>query len=404
MDKLAKAQQSAVAQARRELRKVFETVYNMYDDPAEQRDAFLDLVPAIAQKYGDAGSVAAGEWFEQMRAKWFKDQTDIDTTYQPDDKAIRETVRRLAGHLWDGADGTPADPDAMLRGLLANMDKWVKDAGRGTITKATRRDPRKPRYARVPQGPTCGWCIMLASRGFVYSSAEAAGGDMNDYHKDCDCEPIPSWDKKDPKIEGYDPDALYERYSACRSTVESLLTEERYRKTYVDTFEPQFEDDRPKSFDWWISKQVAHEMDTRDQKWLIDGKRAPVSYASIRANRELKSHELKTRDVLADSGFSLWFPERSNKKGVKTADCVINGIDVDFKSPTEGTSFNSIDRLLRDASKQGDACVLHLIPGRSHINADECKEYIRQALQRRKLKWVLFIDYDGNLRRIVPEK
>ncbi|KAB5606677.1 hypothetical protein [Bifidobacterium jacchi] len=285
--------------------------------------------------------------------------------------------------------------------FIADM---ISSAGRLTMQRNIAIDPTKPKWARVcGSAKPCAFCIMLASRGFVYSSAEAAGGDMNDYHNDCDCEPIPSWDGKNPKIEGYDPDRLYERYSACRATIENLLTEERYRKTYKDVFAPRYENDEPKTFDQWMARQIAAEMDTRDRQWLLDGKRVPASYASIRAKRELKSHELKTRDVLAENGFSLWFPERSNKEGVKTADCVINGVDIDFKSPKEGISFNSIDRLLRDASKQAQACALHLIPGRSHIDTDECEQYIQQALYRRKLKWVLFIDYDGNLRRIVPD-
>lgn len=230
MDKLSKAQQRAVEQARRELRKVFETVYNMYDDPADMRNALLDLVPAIAAKYGDMGSVAAGEWYEQMRAKWFKDQMDIDTTYQPDDKAMQKTIRRLAGHLWDGKDGSPADPDAMLRGLLANMDKWVKAGGRGVIEKAVKRDPRKPLFARVPQGAkTCAFCAMLAGRGFVYSSAEAAGA-MKQYHNDCDCVPVASWDKSNPKVKGYDDERFEKRYMEARRMLEDGTVPEELRE------------------------------------------------------------------------------------------------------------------------------------------------------------------------------
>ncbi|MBT1166731.1 hypothetical protein [Bifidobacterium simiarum] len=225
-DRLAKAQSSAVRRARSELRRTFETVYNLYDDPADIRDALLDLVPAIAAKYGDVGSVAAAEWYERMRRKWFDEDYEADTTYEPDDKAIRATVRRLAGHLWDGEDGTPADPDVMLRGLLANMDKWVKAGGRGVIEKAVRRDPRKPRFARVPQGAkTCAFCAMLAGRGFVYSSAEAAGA-MNKFHPDCDCEIIPSWDKKNPKIEGYDDSKFKKRYMEARRMLEDKTVPE----------------------------------------------------------------------------------------------------------------------------------------------------------------------------------
>ena len=72
--------------------------------------------------------------------------------------------------------------------------------------RASKHDPSKPRYARVPSGAkTCAFCAMLASRGFVYASEDKAGA-LGQYHKDCDCEIIPSWDRKNPKIEGYDPD------------------------------------------------------------------------------------------------------------------------------------------------------------------------------------------------------
>lgn len=249
MNNLAKAQQSAVKAAQRELTDTFNTVYNLYDDPADIRNALLDLVPAIARKYGNMGSVAAAEWYEQMRAKWIKEDYTVDTTYDPDDVPMRQTVRRLAGNLWDGKDGTPADPDAMLRGLHAAMDRWVKAGGRETIERATRHDPSKPRYARVPQGAkTCAFCAMLASRGFVYSSAEAAGGDMNKYHHDCDCEIIPSWDKNNPKIEGYDPEKLYQKYLKAREslgkenpTLEEILEAMRRIGDYSDSFAPRRE-------------------------------------------------------------------------------------------------------------------------------------------------------------------
>lgn len=47
------------------------------------------------------------------------------------------------------------------------------------------------RYARVPQGvETCDFCLMLASRGFVYLTAESAAG-WNHTHRDCDCIVVP---------------------------------------------------------------------------------------------------------------------------------------------------------------------------------------------------------------------
>ncbi|MDD6373128.1 MAG: hypothetical protein PUF97_01330, partial [Bifidobacteriaceae bacterium] len=78
-------------------------------------------------------------------------------------------------------------------------------------------DPTHPRWARVPRGRvTCAFCTMLAGRGFVYTSEEAAGGGLGSkYHNHCDCEPVPSWGEA--KLAGYDPrrlDALYRRAKA----------------------------------------------------------------------------------------------------------------------------------------------------------------------------------------------
>lgn len=111
VDKLSQANQSVVAQAQSELDKVFETVINMYDDPADQRDALLELVPAIARKYGNIDSVAAAEWYEKVRHKWIiDDDYTVDSRYDPDDVPMRKTVRRLAGHLWDDEKKTAAAP------------------------------------------------------------------------------------------------------------------------------------------------------------------------------------------------------------------------------------------------------------------------------------------------------
>ncbi|KAA8832602.1 hypothetical protein [Bifidobacterium tissieri] len=392
VERLAKAQQQAVRQAQRELNKVFETVYNMYDDPADIRDALMDLIPAIADKYGNVGSQAAAEWYDRMRAKWFSDdwQAVDDTVYTPDEKAMRATIRRLAGHLWsDEENGVEADPDVMLRGLRANMDKWVKAGGRATIQRAVSKDPRRPRFARVPQGPTCGFCLMLASRGFVYSSAEAAGGDMNDYHNDCDCEPVPSWDKKNPKIEGYDPDKFYKQYQACRSTVEDLLTEDRYQKTYVDTFVPKYDDDKPKSFDQWVARQIAAEMDWRDRQWLYDGIEPTIEFVNEEVKKDTEDNrpqEIRTAERMRKHGvkpyFKVDFKEVENPgthviERVGLADWA-GGIEI--KTPDRARSFRSIDGYLGSAGKKPDAIRL-IIDNTENPNMtdDQLKEFILQS-------------------------
>lgn len=95
--------------------------------------------------------------------------------------------------------------------LVSLAGQLVRQTARLTIEETSDADTSKPRYARVPSGPkTCAFCVMLASRGFAYSSERSAGGEDDKYHNDCDCMIIPSWGAS--KLRGYDPDRYMRMY------------------------------------------------------------------------------------------------------------------------------------------------------------------------------------------------
>lgn len=92
-----------------------------------------------------------------------------------------------------------------VRGLARDQ---VRRAANRTMRHNAARDGRG--YARVPMGgEACGFCIMLASRGFVYRSAQTAG-EGNHYHSDCRCKVIPGFGGM--TVEGYDPSEYARRY------------------------------------------------------------------------------------------------------------------------------------------------------------------------------------------------
>jgi hypothetical protein len=69
----------------------------------------------------------------------------------------------------------------------------------------------KVMYARVPTGEeTCGFCFMLASRGFVYHSEATAKG-AHGVHRNCDCIILPG-KKGRTEIDGYDWRGMQERW------------------------------------------------------------------------------------------------------------------------------------------------------------------------------------------------
>lgn len=187
---------------------------------ARQRDILLDLLPALCRKYGDIGSVAAAQWYDELWRRWFDGDFEAQPANGFDDEVARGIIRANAGLLFDKPDGTPADPDKFLRWANKFIDRNVKEPGRMTIQTNAQRDPHKPGYARVPSGErTCPFCLMLAGRGYIYTSEGTAGAD-HDFHDDCDCEIVPEWGKGSNHIEGYEPDSYERMYRQARDALE----------------------------------------------------------------------------------------------------------------------------------------------------------------------------------------
>ena len=68
------------------------------------------------------------------------------------------------------------------------------------------------RFARILTGlENCTFCTMLASRGFVYTTYDSAY-QLGRRHRNCDCTVISG--PAGAEIEGYDKDAIYDRWQA----------------------------------------------------------------------------------------------------------------------------------------------------------------------------------------------
>lgn len=180
----------------------------------ETRDALLDVVPVLVAAYGDTAAAIAADYYDDLRdaagvrgrfTATLADNVDFDT--------IASRVRWSVSPLYSAAP----DRAATLGRLAQNVDELALRPGRDTIAVSTGRDPARARWARVPVGKTCAFCLVTASRGAVYGSEESAG---RKYHGDCDCTATPFWQGQ-PYPEGYNPDALYEQYNAARKEARS---------------------------------------------------------------------------------------------------------------------------------------------------------------------------------------
>lgn len=246
VDKIKDAGNAAYRLARRDLEKLWATL--PFAHPEACREILLQAVPGLVEKYGQMAAVAALEWYEQLRAA-APGLPAYRATLPPASGLQGEVVRASLGGLWE-TDKTrrQVERDKVFNALNAIVEKGVKQAARDTVTYNARRDPAKPRYARVPSGEkTCAFCMMLASRGFVYKNAETAGM-TEDFHDKCDCQIVPEFGKGSARIPGYDPDAMQEKYQEARKQAQAELrkaginraptpgeTAQQMRKLYADS-------------------------------------------------------------------------------------------------------------------------------------------------------------------------
>lgn len=190
---------SADAQSRvlRVLRSIEWTPENI----ARCRELVVEALEMVLPTYTDAAAQAGADLYDAVRAAQVGEAMGATATSGYDRDATKGAVRALVQQI---VDGKPVEQ--FNRSVLDRVDYEVRRAENVSVAENAARDPLHPRYARVPTGvETCEFCIMLASRGFVYTSREAA----SHAHASCDCRVVPGFQGA-TEVEGYDPDAYYE--------------------------------------------------------------------------------------------------------------------------------------------------------------------------------------------------
>lgn len=216
VQQLARTQNRAGYLAERRLRALWKRL--PLDDLGTLEDALYQLYPRLVEESAEVASSAALEWYEKQReiegvAKPYSPTMPSGLVDQDDaEKIVGATLRDLR----EGVDGAKA-----LVRLTNGARKLISDSGRATMQHAATGDPKRTRFARVPTGAeTCAWCMLWASRGFIYRSEASA--QFTRSHFKCDCQIVPSWSKK-PRIRGYDVSKYEDMY---KETIKSLEEDE----------------------------------------------------------------------------------------------------------------------------------------------------------------------------------
>ena len=192
---------SADAQAR--VLKVLQGINWMPETIAECRELVLQALAAIMPTYTTMAAQASADFYDAARELVVGERMGARAISGYDPRKTEGAVRAFVRFVLDGRVDTFNDQ------VLQRIDYEMKRSANMSVVENGRRDPKKVRYARVPTGAeTCDFCLMLASRGFVYQSEGTAGAGHTHYA--CDCRCIPGWDGME--VEGYDPQAIYDRW------------------------------------------------------------------------------------------------------------------------------------------------------------------------------------------------
>ena len=192
---------SADAQAR--VLEVLRGIQWTPENVAQCRDLVIQALAAVMPTYTTMAAQASADFYDAARELVVGEKMGAraisDFDMRKTEGAVRGFVRFV---LRD-------DVQTFNDQVLQRIDYEMKRSANMSVVENGRRDPKKVRYARVPTGAeTCDFCLMLASRGFVYQSEGTASA--SHCHSSCDCRVTPGWDGME--VEDYDPRSIYDRW------------------------------------------------------------------------------------------------------------------------------------------------------------------------------------------------
>lgn len=354
---------------------------------SEARDAAIEALSDAADVFGDKAQALACDLFDEVaEAEGVRARASLaDGLVDP--AWVERKVRYYAGALGRGDAALFRSKVEALASYHVRLSAWGCTAANCERAGLA--------WARVPTGrETCGWCFMLASRGFCYASERTAQGGS---HPGCDCVAVPGLPGK-TWVEGYDPEGMALRWGMCvdavdnesldrraRAAWDAMGAEGRWRyraklKPEVQAFlerMPQGERDLDSraadevAFGRFraerLMKEAMREAERRDAGWLHD-EVAPVPAMEAGA-RPLKK-ELDVGGILCENGFTVRFIREINKTCVKTPDAYLGTSVFEFKIPEGWSSPDGIHTMRKQFFKAKGKGTSHLLVSNAANGAD----------------------------------
>lgn len=159
-------------------------------------DEVLEQAVRIAEKYSMLGAELGAQWYD-LCTELAGIEAEPALVSEPD--VDRITAR--ANNTLNTATGTLSD--AFNYYLQNVINESIRTTGTANLWRDYERGLTGGRWARVPVGDTCAWCLMLASQGAWYLTEESALSKHGaKFHDGCNC--IAVYHATPESIRGYD--------------------------------------------------------------------------------------------------------------------------------------------------------------------------------------------------------
>lgn len=289
---------------------------------------------------------------------------------------------RMYEHIEQYAKSHDLGDDEFMRLLAEDVGCEVyHHANRTTKHNAAKNSVR---YARVPFGNSCAFCLMLSTRGFVYLSRTSAGEDKGHYHAHCHCKIVAS--KKGTTIDGYDPEGLdYRIHQVAQELGISDFNWQDYMR------------------DPAMQAMLQKEIRLRDKDWLLYDKPLEVDYENKLAEKNARTHEVAQAERLSQHGikctFQVDYEVDEKTKGTARQKIIgktdlVNGIEL--KSLTNAENLRArIGKSLKNARKKKGFKQCHFDAYETDFSNEEIAFALKKEMELRGVKKASFIGKDN---------
>lgn len=371
---------------------------------AECRDILIQALAAIMPTYTDAAAQVGADMYDAVRETAVGEAMGATAIsgYEPD-----ATVRAIKAFVQDIVDGKPVEQ--FNRRVLSRVDREIRRAENMSVAENAARDPLKPRYARVPRGSeTCGFCLMLASFGFQYTTDETA----SHAHDNCDCRVVAQFGES--RVEDYDPDEMYEHYKQCLDSVGGTSgIRQQWKSLPDDEREKRIEEHGGKesdAFQAFLNGRMSAEIETRDPEWFRTGK-VPEYRAESGASPD--EFERRCGELLRSIGLPVEFRKTiGDQPGgfrKRTSDTYIKNVAWEMKNPS-GDGYLTVWNQFKSAVYGNDKRTPNPQSDRLIISNVRCKKTVEQMAEDAQkvfddgdfpeITEVIVVGTDGTMRRL----